>query len=62
MNEALRIVKDGIADRETVNKVYRLATNAPFGILDVAEMIGFDSISKVLEDAYSKTGLEIYKK
>ncbi len=60
VNEALRIVKDGIADRETVNKVYRLATNAPFGILDVAEMIGFDTISKVLDEVHGKTGLEVY--
>ena len=60
VGEALRIVEEGIADKETVNRVYKLATNAPLGIFDVAEMLGFENIMKVMKEVYSKTELEIY--
>ncbi len=43
VNEAFRIVEDGIADEETVNRVYKLATNAPFGIIDVATCSGTEA-------------------
>ncbi len=60
VNEALRTVEDGIADEETVNKVYRLALNAPYGILDVAEVVGYQNLRKSLEEAYAATKLEIF--
>ncbi len=60
VNEALRTVEDGVADEETVNRVYMLATNAPYGIMDVAEMLGYQNILDMLEEAFRVTKLEIF--
>jgi len=61
VNEAFRIVEDGITDRETVNEVYRLATNSPAGVFDIAEMLGYERILEVLGEIYATTGLEVFK-
>lgn len=61
VNEAFRIVEDGIADEETVNRVYKLATNAPFGIIDIANMLGHESLIEVLEDAFRATNREVFR-
>ncbi len=61
VNEAYRIVEDGIADEETVNRVYMLATNAPYGIMDAAEILGYPSILEVLKEAFEITKLEIFR-
>jgi len=61
VNEALRIVEDGIADEKTVNRVYMLATNAPYGIMDAAEMLGYPNILEALKEAFEVTKLEIFR-
>ena len=61
VNEAFRIVEEEITDKETVNEVYKLATNSPFGVFDAAEMLGYETILRTLEEAYSRTGLEIFR-
>jgi 3-hydroxyacyl-CoA dehydrogenase len=54
-------VEDEIADRETVNEVYKLATNSPAGVFDIAEMLGYERILEALEEIYAKTGLEVFR-
>jgi 3-hydroxyacyl-CoA dehydrogenase len=61
VNEALRIVEDGIADRETVNEVWRLATRYPGGIFDIAEILGYENLSEQLKRAYQETRAEIFR-
>jgi|Deesub1362A_J573_1020465.scaffolds.fasta_scaffold00935_2 enoyl-CoA hydratase/3-hydroxyacyl-CoA dehydrogenase len=61
VNEALRVVEDGVADEETVNRIYKLATNSPAGILDVAEMLGYGTVIRTLEEWYDKYGHEIFR-
>ncbi|WP_202320491.1 3-hydroxyacyl-CoA dehydrogenase [Archaeoglobus neptunius] len=60
VNEAFKIVEDGIADRETVNEVYKLATNSALGAFDIAEMIGRENILKTLDEAYRRIRLEVF--
>lgn len=61
VNEAYRIVEDGIVDEETVNRVYMLATNSPYGIIDAAGMLGYQNILNALKEAFEVTKLEIFR-
>ena len=61
VNEALRIVEEGIADRETVNEVWKLATQYPNGVFDIAEIVGYKNLADQLKRAYQETGAEIFR-
>ncbi len=61
VNEALREIEEGIADKETINRAYCLAVGSPVGILDVAEMLGYATILDVLEKKYAETNAETFK-
>lgn len=61
VNEALREIEEGLADRDTVNRAYSLALGSPVGILDVAEMLGYATILDALEKKYGETGAETFK-
>ena len=61
VNEAFRILEDELADKETINRAYILATGAPAGILDVAEMFGYGNILETLERKYEETRAEVFK-
>jgi enoyl-CoA hydratase/3-hydroxyacyl-CoA dehydrogenase len=61
VNEAFKIVEEGIADEDAVNKIYQLATGGQAGILDLAEMIGLPPIRKILKEYYSRFRREIFK-
>ncbi|MCX8172253.1 MAG: 3-hydroxyacyl-CoA dehydrogenase family protein [Archaeoglobaceae archaeon] len=60
INEAFRIVEDDIADKDTVNEVWRLASLSP-GIFDIAEILGKEKILKELNKAFEETKMEIFK-
>ncbi len=61
VNEAFRIVEDGVADRETVNEVWKLGTLYPAGPFELAEVIGYETLIKRLEEAYEETGADLFK-
>ena len=61
VNEAHRIVEDGIADKETVNEVWKLATLYPAGPFELAEAIGYEALIERLKEAYEETGAELFK-
>jgi enoyl-CoA hydratase/3-hydroxyacyl-CoA dehydrogenase len=61
VNEAFKIVEDGIGDEETVNEVYKIATGSPVGVFDVAELLGYQTIVSSLEELYEKTGREVFR-
>ncbi|MFN3383990.1 MAG: 3-hydroxyacyl-CoA dehydrogenase family protein, partial [Archaeoglobaceae archaeon] len=60
VNEAFRIIEDGIADKATVNEVWKLATLSP-GIFDLADTLGYENIFKALRRAFEETGMEVFK-
>jgi len=61
VNEALREIEEGLADRDTVNRAYSLALGSPAGVIDIAEMLGYATILDVLEKKYGETGAETFK-
>ncbi len=61
VNEAFRILEDELADKETINRAYVLATGAPMGILDVANMLGYGTILETLDRKYRETGAEVFE-
>ncbi|MCS7143688.1 MAG: 3-hydroxyacyl-CoA dehydrogenase [Archaeoglobaceae archaeon] len=60
INEAFRMIEEGIADKETINEVWKLATLSP-GIFDLAKLIGYENLISNLEKAYKESGAEIFK-
>jgi len=61
VNEAQRIVDEGIADKETVDEVWKRATLYPAGPFEFAEAVGYEALIERLEEAYEETGAEIFK-
>ncbi|MBO8181664.1 MAG: NAD(P)-binding domain-containing protein [Archaeoglobus sp.] len=61
VNEAFLELEEGIADKETINEAYKLATGSPLGVFEVAEMLGYNTILELLERLYRERGAEIYK-
>lgn len=61
VNEAFRIIEDGIGDRETVNKTYMLAAGAPVGVFDLGELVGFEKMKDRLGELYSTRKNELFK-
>lgn len=61
MNEAFLELEEGIADKETINEAYKLATGSPLGVFEVAETLGYNTILELLERLYRERGAEIYK-
>ncbi len=60
VNEAFRIIEDGIADKATVNEVWKLATLSP-GVFDLADALGYENLFKALRRAFEETGIEVFK-
>jgi enoyl-CoA hydratase/3-hydroxyacyl-CoA dehydrogenase len=61
VNEAHRIIEEGIADKDSINEIFKLGLNVPIGVFDIAEAVGYRAIVDALDDAYGKYGLELYK-
>jgi len=50
MVEAARIVDEGVADADDVNKACRLAFNHAQGVLDTADLSGLDTVERVADN------------
>ncbi len=61
VNEAHKIVQDGIADRGKVDKVLKLGSGGSLGPFDVGEMFGEEELQEALEEKYRETGSELFK-
>src|SRR5260221_2898316 len=57
MVEAARIVEEGIADVEDVNKACVLAFNHALGPLDTADLSGLDTLERVADPMTAQYGL-----
>lgn len=60
-NEAFWIIKDEVADPETIDKVVKLGMMSPVGLCELADTIGLDVLASLLNEMYGKYGLELYK-
>ena len=61
VNEAHRLVADGVGDEETVNEILKRGGDSEMGPFDVEEMFGSDSLRETLEERHEETGASIYE-
>lgn len=54
VNEAFREIEDGIGDRETINRAYKLAAGAPMGVFEMEDLIPFKELKNELKELYEK--------
>lgn len=55
LNESIKLLEEGVASRQDIDKAFMLGTNHPMGPLQLADFIGVDVVLqtlKVLEDEY----------
>jgi len=60
-NEAMRIVEEGIASAEDVDKAMKLGYRHPMGPLELADLVGLDARLNNVRSMYEQSGLEQYR-
>jgi 3-hydroxybutyryl-CoA dehydrogenase len=60
-NEAMRIVQDGVASAEDVDKAMRLGYGHPMGPLELADLVGLDARRNNLRSMSGRTGSAAYQ-
>ncbi|MFC4542355.1 3-hydroxyacyl-CoA dehydrogenase family protein [Halosolutus amylolyticus] len=60
VNEAYRLVGDGVTDRETVNDVLKRGSGGDIGPFDVESMLGTGFLREALRERYGETGADVY--
>ena len=60
-NEALKILEEGLASAEDIDKDCRLAFNWPMGLLQMVDLVGADVVMDLGESIYKETGWDRYK-
>ncbi len=55
INEAIRVVEEGIASNEEVDSIARLAFGHPMGPIKLADFIGLDIVLDTLNSIYTRT-------
>ncbi|WP_440992205.1 3-hydroxyacyl-CoA dehydrogenase NAD-binding domain-containing protein [Haloarchaeobius baliensis] len=61
VNEAHRMVGDGVADRETLNEILKRGSGGAIGPFDIEGMVGGDVLRDVLESRYAETGAGVFE-
>lgn len=61
VNEASKIVEEGIASPQDIETGVRLGMNRPFGPISVAEGLTVAEIREKLEEIHRKTGLDVFQ-
>jgi 3-hydroxybutyryl-CoA dehydrogenase len=60
-NEGAKLLEEGLANIEDIDKITRLSFNWPMGPFELADLIGIDVLVDLLEGIYQQTGWERYK-
>ena len=60
-NEAMRIVEEGIASAEDVDKAMKLGYRHPMGPLELADLVGLDARLNNVRSMYEQSRLEQYR-
>ena len=53
VNEAIWMLQDGVATREDIDQAHRLGFHHPMGPLELADLVGLDTLLSVLERLYT---------
>lgn len=61
VDEAHRIVADGVADRERVDAILRRGGGGDAGPFELGELLGYDFLRATLEERHAETGAAIYE-
>jgi len=61
VNEAHRLVEDGVGDEETVNEILKRGGDSEMGPFDIEETFGTDALRGTLEERHDETGASIYE-
>jgi len=61
VNEAHRLVADGVGDRDTIDEVLRRGSGGDVGPFDVEAMLGQDFLREALWDRHEETGAAVYE-
>jgi 3-hydroxybutyryl-CoA dehydrogenase len=61
MNEGARLLEEGLASMEDIDKIVRLSFNWPMGPFELCDLVGVDVAVDLLEGVYQQTGWERYK-
>lgn len=61
LNEAMFVLYEGIATAEDIDKGMMLGANHPIGPLALADLIGLDTLSMVMETLHRETGDSKYR-
>ena len=56
INDAVYCLQEGVASRESIDKVMRLGANHPMGPLELADFIGLDTCLAILEILHTELG------
>ena len=56
INDAVYCLQEGVASRESIDKVMRLGANHPMGPLELADFIGLDTCLAILEILHAELG------
>lgn len=61
INEAISILSEGVATKESIDKAMQLGAHHPMGPLKLADLIGNDVVLSIMESLYSETGDPKYR-
>jgi 3-hydroxybutyryl-CoA dehydrogenase len=61
VNEAAKLLEEGAASIEDIDKMCRLSFNWPMGPFQLADLMGVDVVVDLIEGIYRETGWERYK-
>jgi 3-hydroxybutyryl-CoA dehydrogenase len=61
MNEGAKLLQEGLASMEDIDKIVRLSFNWPMGPFELCDLVGVDVGVDLLEEIYKQTGWERYK-
>ena len=61
VNEGAKLLEEGLASIEDIDKIEKLSHNWPMGPFELADLVGIDVIVDLLEGIYQQTGWERYK-
>lgn len=61
MNEGAKLLQEGLASMEDIDKICKLSFNWPMGPFELSDLVGIDVGVDLLEEVYKQTGWERYK-
>lgn len=61
MNEGAKLLEEGLATMEDIDKIVKLSFNWPMGPFELCDLVGIDVGVDLLEGIYQQTGWERYK-